>query len=252
MWASADGLTGGRQAWLQAAVGPEYARRMVSADRVVHAFRATRTPLETKWFRNLQTWTSQWETEALASAVKPGETTVLALVHGLEDASGRFGLDLAIDHGRFPMIVWFGRSGGMPGLKGFESSVERRVEARSRDPRDFPIEPGDLITLDGGLRFLGLTSDMKRSAYVLRSGETGPPASLRKAWQDTLNVADLFASRLVPGADSLQVWNGLNAELVAHGFEVAGSGTGAPPSIPSRPRVSVYAHSTGNVVHDVG
>jgi len=245
-WGSADGVTASGKSWLDEVLGPEDSGRIVSAEQVVHGFRARRTPLETMWFTRLQVWTSRWETRPLEALVRPGKTTVLDLVNGLEDAAGRLGLDLAVDHGRFPMIVWFGDSTGMPGLSGF--GPPRRATPVPKDTRDFPIEPGDLITLDGGLRFLGFSSDMKRSAYVARPGETDAPATLLKAWHDTLAVADLFASRLVAGANSVQIWNDLLTDLRARGFDIAG----IPTSGPARPRVTIYAHSTGNVVHEVG
>jgi Xaa-Pro aminopeptidase len=247
---SADGLTASFEAFLAEALGRPYAERLVSAEPVVHEFRARRTPRESEWYKRLQGWTARWQTEALGQ-VEPSRTTVLDLVCRLEDRAAELGLATADDHGRFPVIIWFGDRGGMPGLGGFE--IARPLlpgRLPWTDARDFPIEPGDLIAVDGGLKLLGFATDMKRTAYVLKRGETEPPASLRAAWEATLKVAAVFASRLVPGAAGHEIWRDVAANLAASGFEVAGAGEAPPGS--NRARVVLYGHSVGNVVHDVG
>lgn len=247
---SADGLTTSFESLLADALGKPYADRLVSAEPVVHEFRARRTALETEWYTRLQGWTSRWQTQALLQ-VEPSKTTVLDLVCRLEDRAAELGLTTADDHGRFPVIIWFGDRGGMPGLRGFENA---RPISPGRlpwtDARDFPIEPGDLIAVDGGLKLLGFATDMKRTAYVLKRGETEPPPSLRAAWENTLKVAAVFASKLVPGADSTEIWQDIATELAASGFAVSGAAEDPPAS--NRARVVIHGHSVGNVVHDVG
>ena len=104
--------------------------------------------------------------------------------------------------------------------------------------------------MDGGVRLLGFATDMKRTAYLLKPGETAAPASLQQAWRDTRAVADRYARRMVPGATGDQVFKGLMEEIRGLGFEPAGSSP--VQGAAARPQVSVYGHSTGNVVHDLG
>ena len=158
---------------------------------------------------------------------------------------------MVTDHGRFPLIVWFGNFDGMPGLGGFDSGralLERGMPWK--ESRDFPLEPGDLITLDGGLRFLGLSSDMKRSAYLLRPHESEPPALLQEAWKKMLDVSEAYASALEPGLTGHEVWENLAADLTSRGYQV--EGVEPSEASPIVWRASFYGHSVGNVVHDVG
>lgn len=52
------------------------------------------------------------------------------------------------------------------------------VEANDPNTR---IEPGDCLSIHAGLQFIHFQTDMKRSAYVLRPGETAPPTGERNA-----------------------------------------------------------------------
>lgn len=248
--ASADGLTVSLEHFLTEALGVPFSDRMVSSERVVHEFRSRRVSEETELYRRLQEWTAAWETSALEQVV-PEKTTVLDLWCGLLDMAAEKGLSLIADHGRFPVIVWYCDQEGMPGLSAFESSrplLERGMPVPSE--RDFPIRPGDLITLDGGLRFLGFSSDMKRTAYVLPADESAPPAALAQAWRRTLDVAELYAVKLVPGTTGGEVWRLLRDELRSQGIAVAGD---AEESVGTdQVQASFYGHSVGSAAHDVG
>jgi Xaa-Pro aminopeptidase len=117
-----------------------------------------------------------------------------------------------------------------------------------KESRDFAIEPGDLITLDGGLRVFGFSSDMKRSAYILKPGETEPPALLRQTWQKTLEISDIYARKLESGSTGLEIWEALALDLESRGYDVEGKSSNHEAPW----QVSLYGHSVGNVVHDVG
>jgi Xaa-Pro aminopeptidase len=249
--ASGDGLTVSLRDHLVKALGPRLSARMVSAANVAHEFRSRRVTTETSLYRQLQKWTSQWQMNVLSSDIEPSETTVFDLVSRMEDQAAQLGLRLVMDHGRFPLIVWFGNFDGMPGLGRFDSGrelVERGMPWK--DARDFPLEPGDLITLDGGLRFLGFSSDMKRSAYLLRPDESEPPALLQEAWNKMLDVSETYARVLEPGLTGREVWENLAADLVFCGYHM--EGMEPPDAGPIDWQASFYGHAVGNVVHDVG
>lgn len=248
--ASADGLTVSMRRFLKEALGKPFIERMVSSERIVPEFRSRRVSKETELYRHLQEWTNAWETSALEHVV-PGKTTALDLWCGLLDRASEAGLSLIKDHGRFPLIVWYCDQEGMPGLSAFNSSrplLERGMPWPST--RDFAIEPGDLITLDGGLRFLGFSSDMKRTAYVLKPGESEPPEVLREAWRKTLEVAELYAGKLVPGAVGRNVWRDMAEEMRSMGIMVVGMEANSHD--PKQVQASFYGHSVGNAAHDVG
>ena len=88
------------------------------------------------------------------------------------------------------------------------SNVARIVREGEQLPlaSDHPIEPGDIVSIDSGLKYLGYETDFKRTAYVLKPGETEPPDSIRAAWQTTFNMSDVYIKEMVPGRVGHEVW----------------------------------------------
>jgi len=226
----ADGLTVGLKDFLVGTIGPEYAKRIVSAELLVRDFRTRRTPLETELYTRLLEWTSHWMTEAFSSeVVEPGRTTAEDVAWWLRDRA----LELGLTGSGTVRVV---RQGELLPL---------------HDPK-IPVQPGDILSIDGGLEYLGYATDIKRAAYVLKPGESELPPSLAKAWQATLSIADLYAGKMGPGAIGHEVWAAINTEVEKRGYQVAGPDTGSRAATDTRAEVGVYGHSVGNVAHDIG
>jgi Xaa-Pro aminopeptidase len=226
----ADGLTVGLKDFLVATIGADYARRVVSAELLVRDFRTRRTPLETKLYTQLLEWSSRWMTEALSSEViVPGRTTAEDVAWWLRDRALELGL---LGSGTVRVV----RKGELLPL---------------HDPK-IAIEPGDILSIDGGLDYLGYATDIKRAAYLLKPGETALPANLDKAWKDTLAIADLYASKMVPGGIGHEIWAAINGETEKRGYRAAGPDAGGRAATDTSPEVGVYGHSVGNVAHDIG
>jgi len=51
-----------------------------------------------------------------------------------------------------------------------------------RKPADHPTRPGDILIVDFSVRYQGYVSDISRTAYFLREGETEPPADIQHAF----------------------------------------------------------------------
>lgn len=227
----ADGLTAGLRDFLEDALGPEYAERFVSAELLVRDFRLSKVPEETEVFTDLVEWTHRWMTEGFAM-VEPGQTTAADLFWWMEQRSREVRLTT-------------GASG---------SNVARIVREGEQLPlaSDHPIEPGDIIGIDSGLRYLGYETDFKRTAYVLRPGETEPPASIRDAWQTTLAMADVYIEEMVPGRLGHEVWAAIVEQAEERGYQVAGPDAGGVAATDTQLEIGVYGHSVGNNSHDIG
>jgi Xaa-Pro aminopeptidase len=146
----ADGLTVGLRNFLVDTIGPKYADRLVSAELVVRDFRLNRTELETRLYTELLEWSARWMEEALSTAnVVTGETTAEDIAYWLQDRA----LELGVTGGGTVRVI---REG---------------VLLPIHDPH-ITLEPGDIIGIDGGLDYLGYAVDIKRTAYILRPGET--------------------------------------------------------------------------------
>lgn len=226
----ADGLTVGLSDFLVDAIGDDYARRIVSAELLVRDFRLNRTALETAAYTDALNWTARWMREALSSEnVRTGETTNADIAWHLQDRA----LELGLTSSATTRVV---REGQLLPL---------------HDPHT-PLEPGDIINIDGGLHYLGFAVDIKRTAYILKPGETSLPEGLQAAWRDAQRMGALYASKMVPGAIGHEIWASINADAAAQGYKAVGPDSGRPGNESPRAEIGVYGHSVGNVAHDIG
>ena len=226
----ADGLTVGLRNFLVDAIGPEYASRIVSAELLVRDFRLQRTPAETAIYTDLLDWSARWMEEALSTEnIVTGVTTA-------EDVSWWL-LDRALG---------LGLTGG-----GTVRVVREGELLPIHDP-DIPLEPGDIVGIDGGLRYLHYAIDIKRTAYILNPGETAMPESLQEVWRTTHEIGDFYGSMMVPGAVGFETWSAINAEMESRGYRATGPDAGGDATTTIEPEVGVYGHSVGNVAHDIG
>lgn len=227
----ADGLTAGLREFLKDALGAEYAERFTSAELLVRDFRLQKLPEETEVFTDLVKWTDRWMKDGFAKVV-PGETTAADLFWLMEQHAQEVRLDT-------------GASG---------SNVARIVREGEQLPlaSDHSIEPGDIVSIDSGLKYLGYETDFKRTAYVLKPGETEPPDSIRAAWQTTLRMSDVYIKEMVPGRVGHEVWAAIVEQARELGYRVVGPDAGGRAATDVRPEIGVYGHSVGNNSHDIG
>jgi len=61
------------------------------------------------------------------------------------------------------------------------------------------IMPGDLIHIDFGIEYLGLSTDTQRNAYVLHPGETEAPEGLKEALATGNRLQDIFTAEFETG-----------------------------------------------------
>ncbi len=121
-----------------------------------------------------------------------------------------------------------------------------------REPHaDNVLQPGDLLICDFSVRYNGYCSDIARSFYVLREGETQAPAEVQQAFDTTVAaVSAVIASIAVgmPGyeADRLgrEVIERAGYPTIRHatghqlGMRVHDGGTSLSPRNPERPASS--------------
>jgi Xaa-Pro aminopeptidase len=229
----ADGLTVELKKYLDEAIGPELAAREVSAELLQRDFRATRLPAETALYRELVRWTAAWEEEGLSRvAITPGVTTSDDLHWWWRERAHELGLEIA---------------SFLPGLRVIRDGRHLPIN----DP-DEPILPGDTLSIDAGLSFVGYHTDLKRMAYVLRPGETEAPASLRQAYQNAKEVTDVLCQNMRSGRLGHEVWEMTTNWAAEEGYSIGyamGSGLAAENTVPE---VGIYCHSVGTSVHDIG
>lgn len=226
----ADGLTVGLYNYLVEAIGPDYADRLVSAELLARDFRVNRRPQESAVYEQLLAWSDRWMQEALSTAnIQSGVTTAEDVAWWLKDRARELGLS---GYGTVRVV----RNGDLLPI---------------HDP-DMPLLPGDILGIDGGLKYLGYSVDIKRTAYILRPGETELPAELQQAWDVVHAMAKVYTDRMVIGAIGHEIWSDINAEAEKLGYATVGPDAGGDASSNTRPEAGFYGHSVGNGAHDIG
>ncbi len=210
----ADGLTAGMEAYLRETVGRKYAKRFVSSEKLVASLLGRKLPEEIEAIRKASLATQQILAEALtADVVRPGVTTENMLNDWMVRRAEELGCGVA-----------------------FSSVVTGPTRGHS-DPSDRVIEPGDVIRIDWGATWQGYASDIQRTAYVLKPGETRAPEWLERIWRDTLAANRAATAACRPGARGVDVDTAGRKVIVEAGHDEYPHGSG---------------HPIGLLVHDVG
>jgi len=215
IWYYGDDLTAGLKEKLTAALGPEFSKRLVPAERVCVAWLETRTPQELSVYRHICGITHDIIREFFSNAVITPDVTTTADVEWWFRQRVR---DLGLD-------PWF-----HPDI-----SIQRSKTEAAKYPDKDIIRRGDLLHCDVGLKYLGLHTDMQWSAYVLKTGETDAPAGLKKALDRANRVAEILMAEFKEGRSGNEVVDLAMKKAEAEGLR---------PLIYTHP-IGVYGHAAG-------
>jgi len=216
-------LTHDSYKWLVENLGPEAEKRFTSAAGLIEEYLDTRIPEEFEHYAALVRATETLARRALSNEViRPGKTTVGEVRMWLFRESGRLGLK-----------PWF-----QPDLR-----LQRRSRADEKTASGFltvakesdVIGRGDVVHLDFGLSYMGLSSDWQKMAYVLAAGEKRAPAGLERALDNTNVLQDTVARLSRPGRAAADVYDEIMAEMKAKGIVA-----------------QVYSHPLGPQGHGLG
>jgi len=215
---AADGLTASMKDYLVEALGPEYAKRLVSAERLVIDYLDTRLPEEEALFREAAEVTRKiWEEAFSSRIITPGKTTVGDVLWYIRQRCA--------DHN---VGIWF-----RPDLR-----VERRgmkFDPSEVPPDEFVLERGDVLHLDFGIIYLDFSTDYQKHAYILREGEQEVPAGLQRALENTNRLQDILLSEMQPGRTGQETYFASMERAKA-----------------AELNAMIYSHSIGNYGHFVG
>ena len=86
-------------------------------------------------------------------------------------------------------------------------------------PTDRAMAAGHLMNVDFGMRFEGYCSDLQRTWYCLRPGESEPPEIVAKAFAAVRDAVRKAGEFLRPGVKGHQVDSVARGHIVAQGFD---------------------------------
>ncbi|MEE9502600.1 MAG: M24 family metallopeptidase [Candidatus Aminicenantaceae bacterium] len=210
-----DGLTVEMKKFLVESIGPKYTERLVSAESMIVDFLDTRLPEELPYFKEAAELSKMIHQEVLSrKVIEPGKTTLGDIRWYIYDRLTQLQID-----------TWY-----FHGLRVIREGSEGRLEEDS-----VIVQPGDIVNNDIGIVYMNLHTDYKGVGYVLKTGETGPPAGLQKALQNSLRVQDAILAVSKPGKIGYKL--DVEAENLCKEWGIEGS---------------VYCHSTGLAGHGIG
>jgi Xaa-Pro aminopeptidase len=209
-----DGLTAGEWEQLQDALGPTYVARVVRAELLPVQYIEERLPEMLPAYTAMQEQVHATIAGAFSERViTPGVTTTQDVVWWLRQRTNDLGLG-----------TWF-----QPSV-----SVQRHGVSMA-DSANPVILRGDVLHTDYGITALGLNTDTQHMGYVLRHGETEPPAGLRAALARANRLQDILLEEMRPGRTGNQVLASALARMNDEGIE----GT-------------IYTHPIGDHGHGAG
>jgi Xaa-Pro aminopeptidase len=210
-----DGLTASLKARLVSAIGPEYAKRLKSAERLAVRLLERRTSEELEVYPQIAALAHAIIAEAFSNRViTPGVTTTEDVVWWMRERSRQLGF-----------TNWF-----QPSV-----SVQRPKESPHKNST--VIHRGDLLHCDFGIVYLKLCTDTQQQAYVLKEGETEAPRGLNDAFAQGNRLQDIHMEELKVGRTGNQVLasalkrardEGLKPSIYSHPLGVHGHAAGAP------------------------
>lgn len=225
----ADGLSHTMYQHLVTTLGPGLSARLVSAERLVSEFRSRRVASEIVAFGEAAGIAIQLAERALSNeTITPGKTTLEDVAWWLQDRLLERGLGSEFD---MPSVY-------VTGPEGIVATSSARI-----------IQPGDVMMIDWGVRLMNFGTDVKRVAYVLKPGETTPPASIQAAFDKAIAVRDVLKPVIKPGVRADATMAAMDAALRAAGYGVIEFNR---PNADDKTDVVYGFHPVGNTGHDIG
>jgi Xaa-Pro aminopeptidase len=228
---TADGLSHSLYEALRAALGPDLAARLVSAEKLVSDFRSRHSATEIAAFARAGEYSRTIAERALSNEViRPGHSTTGDVAWWMMEELHRQGLGNSFG---LPSIYVLG-----PGERGPTSG-------------DHVIQPGDLITMDWGVNYLLAYTDMKRMAYVLKPGENAPPPGVQRAFDKAMEIRRMILDAIRPGVTAGEALAAVNRRVA----QTPGLALGRyddPSPDPKYSDVVIGSHSVGDWGHGSG
>ena len=217
-----NGLTHDAYKFLTDTLGPEHSAKFVSAAPLIVEYMDTRLQEELEPYRTAVAVTDILTQRAFSNEViTPGKTTVGDVRWWFLQQVANLGLD-----------VWF-----QPDMRIQRQNQEtgKTQQFLSVAEESVVIQRGDVIHIDCGINYLGLSTDWQKMGYVLREGEKDAPEGLKKALINTNRLQDALFTHIKPGAKGFEVYDATMSDMKSAGIEAM-----------------IYSHSVGTQGHALG
>ena len=218
-----NGLTHDGFKTLAETLGADNEKKFVSAAKLLTEFFDTRLFEELEHYRQAVLATDVITRRAFSNEViRPGKTTVGDVRWWMMQQVNNLGLG-----------IWF-----QPDLRVQRQSKDTGTTQQFLSVADESVvlERGDLIHVDFGLIYMGLSTDWQKHGYILRPGEKDAPVGLKAALKNTNRLQDIMFGVARAGMTGTQVYDatmaeckkqGIDAMIYSHPIGAHGHGLGA-------------------------
>lgn len=198
---ASDGLTHGMYLLLQDYLeGTDFGRRLTSAASVIAALRGRKSATELARIR-AAVQAAEAIFRQVGDLIEPGlSEKEIARMFQQTAAEQGLGLAWGVDH--CPTVS-----------AGPDSPVGHA------GPGDNALQRGHLLQIDFGVQKDGFVSDLQRTWYVPRKGESRLPKQVAAAWEAARRALEAGRAALRPGARGWEVDRAARAALVNAGYE---------------------------------
>lgn len=215
----ADGLTHGMYLLLTGMLeGTKFAHRLVSSQDILSALRGRKTEAEIRNMKKAIKLTLDIY-DRVTGFLAPGKTEQDVANFILGEVA-RHGVELAWDQDHCPAVFTGPEHAGA-----HYGPTKRRIEA------------GHVLNIDFGVKVGGYCSDLQRTWYIRRKGETKAPKEVQHGFDVIRDSIRLAAEALRPGAVSWKIDAVARDYIVANGY----------PEYPH-----ALGHQVGRAAHDGG
>ena len=235
-----NGLSQASYKFLSETLGAETEKIFVPAANFLTEFFDTRLPEELEHYRTAVLVTDVLTRRAFSNElITPGKTTVGDVRWWLLQQVNNLGLS-----------VWF-----QPDLRVQRQSKSNETSQQFLSVADESIvlERGDLIHVDFGLNYMGLSTDWQKHAYILKKGEKDAPEGLKNALKNTNLLQDAlfkFARVGMTGAEvyenTMEYMRKANVEAMIYSHPIGTHGHGLGASIDFRRAIGGAAERLRN------
>jgi Xaa-Pro aminopeptidase len=209
----ADGITTGMLSYLTEVL-PDYRNRFISAEELIISLFSRKLPVEIAAVREAAEKTQSLLQEAFSNkTIKPGKSTELDVAAYLRRRTKQTDL---------------------------EESCMNIVAGPARghsEPTDRVIQRGDLVRADVCFKVNGYSSDIQRTAYILKKDERQAPEFVQKIWEDAVAANQAALEVIKSGSTGKDVDTAARSLLKERGYEDYPHAAG---------------HPIGLKVHDIG
>jgi Xaa-Pro aminopeptidase len=217
-----NGMSQASYKMLAETLGADTEKKFVSAANLLTDFFDTRLPEELEHYRTAVLVTDILTRRAFSNEViTPGKTTVGDVRWWFLQQINNLGLK-----------TWF-----QPDIR-----VQKQAKSTATNQQFLSVadeatvlERGDLIHIDCGLDYMGLSTDWQKMAYILQKGEKDAPEGLKKALKNTNLLQDAIFKFARAGMTGAEVYESAMAEMKRQNIEAM-----------------IYSHPIGTHGHGLG